>query len=399
MNAPTPHKGNELSFWWIFLAINYAFCDILSLMEPATLRALLQGGIGNLRIDQTFLLWSGVMMEIPFAMILLSRTLPEKVTPCANILASLAMIAVQVGSFFMGDPPTLHYLFFSGIEILALLAIFAQALRWRICLDRGACAEGKQSPAGNFSAMHGLVAAVLVSLPATPYAQTTPSDSAASPVPSPMRSVPSETPDPTHLDSIAAIRNPSIPSGTTPDGAPSPEVSAPSSNAGTTASSIAGTKDSSSPRACHRKEASCGGTGFLAMPTSLYETHSAIGLGLGWQNDSWMTRIQADFLGDFQRDEYHWSSLFSLGVFWIHGDPGLVSVYEGIVVGDQIGLHKSFSGHVGFLTALVGVRFRPSGTSTSAYFEAGSGAAFDPEEGAYAGGTVLTGGVRSDFGL
>jgi hypothetical protein len=120
-----------LSTLWVFLTANYIFCDVLSNMEPAVIKALMTGTIGSLQITQGFLLTSAIMMEIPFAMILLSRVLKYRVNRWANIIAGAIMTVVQVGSMGMGTPPTLHYLFYSAIEIACNLFIIWYAWKWR----------------------------------------------------------------------------------------------------------------------------------------------------------------------------------------------------------------------------------------------------------------------------
>lgn len=121
-----------LSTLWIFITVNYIFCDILSNMEPEFLKVLLQGGqlSGLPPINQEFLLGSAILMEIPFAMILLSRILKFRANRWTNIIAGTIMTAVQIGSFFVG-PPTLHYIFYSVIEIACALFIVWYAWKWR----------------------------------------------------------------------------------------------------------------------------------------------------------------------------------------------------------------------------------------------------------------------------
>ena len=70
-------------------------------------------------------------MEIPIAMIILSRVLPFRANRWANIIAGAIMALVQVGTMSMGTPPTLHYLFYSAIEIACNLFIVWYAWTWR----------------------------------------------------------------------------------------------------------------------------------------------------------------------------------------------------------------------------------------------------------------------------
>jgi hypothetical protein len=127
----THDRKAVLSTLWIFLAANYIYCDLLSHMEPAVLRELITTGtLGSIQVTQVFLLSAAIMMEIPFAMILLSRVLPYRVNRWANIIAGAIMVAIQVGTMGMGTPPTLHYLFYSAIEVACNLFIVWYAWKW-----------------------------------------------------------------------------------------------------------------------------------------------------------------------------------------------------------------------------------------------------------------------------
>ncbi len=108
---------------WIFLAVNYIYRDILSNMEPGTLQGYLAGTVGEITITQGFLLAGALMMEIPFAMILLSQVLKGAANRWANIIAALLMIVIEVGTMGFGTTPSLHYLFYSVIVIACNLFI------------------------------------------------------------------------------------------------------------------------------------------------------------------------------------------------------------------------------------------------------------------------------------
>jgi hypothetical protein len=111
-----------LSRFWIFLTLNYIFCDVFSLFLSSHLQELLQGGIGEIEFTESFLLKFAIVMEIPMLMILLSRFLKPKLNGIINILVAILMLTVQVGSLLPGKN-SLHYLFFSIIEISTLIAI------------------------------------------------------------------------------------------------------------------------------------------------------------------------------------------------------------------------------------------------------------------------------------
>lgn len=84
-------------------------------------------------MNETFLLGASVMMEIPFVMILLSRVLAHRMNRWVNLMAASIMTIVQATSLFVGSSPSLHYMFFSAVEIGCTSFIAAYAWRWRGC--------------------------------------------------------------------------------------------------------------------------------------------------------------------------------------------------------------------------------------------------------------------------
>jgi hypothetical protein len=68
-------------------------------------------------------------MEIPIAMVLLSRMLKYRPNRWANVIAGAFMAVVQASTLFVGTT-TVYYVFFSAIEIACLLFIVWTAWRW-----------------------------------------------------------------------------------------------------------------------------------------------------------------------------------------------------------------------------------------------------------------------------
>ena len=122
-------KKEILSILWIFVTVNYIFCDVFTLMYSEELKHILSGTVGTVIINQHFLLTFAIIMEIPMAMIFLSRFLKFRINRPLNIIAGLVMTIIQAGSLFAGSP-TLHYLFFSIIEIATTIAIVWFAWKW-----------------------------------------------------------------------------------------------------------------------------------------------------------------------------------------------------------------------------------------------------------------------------
>lgn len=124
-------KPALLSTLWIFLSLNYIFCDVLSNMEAEIIRSLMEGNIAGIPMNQGFLLAAGISLELPFLMVVLSRVLPMKPNRIANMVVAVLMVIYQLGSFTVGTDPTLHYIFFSIVEVVINLLIFYLALRWK----------------------------------------------------------------------------------------------------------------------------------------------------------------------------------------------------------------------------------------------------------------------------
>jgi hypothetical protein len=124
-----------LSTVWIFVTINYLYCDVFTLFHSEDLKNFLNGKVGDMVIDQNFLLTFSIILEIPIVMILVSRIATFKVNRIANIVAGVVMTLVQSGSLFAGDA-TKHYIFFSIIEICTTLFIIWTAVRWRFEVDK-----------------------------------------------------------------------------------------------------------------------------------------------------------------------------------------------------------------------------------------------------------------------
>lgn len=125
------HLPMLLSKLWVFLSLNYILCDLLGNMEMPVVRGLLEGNIAGIPMTQEFLLFAGISLEIPFLMVVLSMLLPYKINRRINMGVAILMIIYQLASFFVGSDATLHYMFFSAIEIVGNIVVFVLALRWK----------------------------------------------------------------------------------------------------------------------------------------------------------------------------------------------------------------------------------------------------------------------------
>jgi hypothetical protein len=120
----------KLSMLWIFVTLNYLYADVFTLMDPEALRAIIKGTVGSIQINQKFLLAASLLMEIPIAMVVLSRLLPYKANRWANIIAGAIKTAAVASSMFVGTAPAPYYLFFGAVEVPCTLLIMWYAWKW-----------------------------------------------------------------------------------------------------------------------------------------------------------------------------------------------------------------------------------------------------------------------------
>jgi len=116
---------------WVFYIVNFMYCDTLLKLEPGVLEGIMSGftGGGTVKITAGFLLGTAIMFEIPFLMIVLSWVLKYRANRWVNIIAATFLVVTQIGSLFLGVPSPM-YIFYSTVEIAALLIIVWNAWKW-----------------------------------------------------------------------------------------------------------------------------------------------------------------------------------------------------------------------------------------------------------------------------
>jgi len=116
-----------LSTLWIVVMINMAYADILSLHIPGALDEVAKTSVSTGAPIPQLMLGGAIMMEIPVAMIILSRVLKVGVNRWVNIIVGIFTIAYIWG----GAASYPHYIFIAMVETLCLLLIIWNALKWR----------------------------------------------------------------------------------------------------------------------------------------------------------------------------------------------------------------------------------------------------------------------------
>jgi len=125
------HVRTWLSTLWVFVVLNIIVADIVGFLNPGALEAIITGSTG-FEITQELMLVFAVLLQVPIAMIILSRVLPYGVNRWANIIASIITILFVIG----GGNTSLSYIFFATIEVVAMLVIIWTAWRWREAAER-----------------------------------------------------------------------------------------------------------------------------------------------------------------------------------------------------------------------------------------------------------------------
>lgn len=116
----------NLSFIWIFVLFNMIYADILGFMKADFLQEIITGSVDGIELTPGFLLMAAIFLEIPIAMVLLSRFLKYRLNRWANIIAASFTIVFIIG----GGSTAPHYIFFAAIEVLSLLLIIWLAWKW-----------------------------------------------------------------------------------------------------------------------------------------------------------------------------------------------------------------------------------------------------------------------------
>lgn len=120
-----------VSALWLFATLNYLYCDVLGFYYAPHLRELLEGRAGSIEVTQGFLLGSAALMSIPIVMVLVSRIAPRAVARWATVIGGSVMTLAQSASLFVGSGLTMHYIYFSIIEIATTAFLVGYVLlRW-----------------------------------------------------------------------------------------------------------------------------------------------------------------------------------------------------------------------------------------------------------------------------
>jgi hypothetical protein len=111
----------RLSTLWVFVMFNMVFADIVGFLNPGVLEEMMA-----MKPPQGMLLAFSILLEIPIAMIVLSRLLKHKTNRWANIIAGAITILWVIG----GGNTSVSYVFFAAVEVACMLLIIWYAWKW-----------------------------------------------------------------------------------------------------------------------------------------------------------------------------------------------------------------------------------------------------------------------------
>lgn len=126
MNTKNIDKKVLLSTLWIVVMFSALKADILSLFIPGTADELAKTAVSTGAVIPQLMLLGAVMGTVGIAMIFLSRYLNHSANRRVNLIVSPLYIIYIVG----GGTLYPHYIFLAAVEVICLLFIFWNALKW-----------------------------------------------------------------------------------------------------------------------------------------------------------------------------------------------------------------------------------------------------------------------------
>jgi hypothetical protein len=113
----------KLSLLWIFVVLNMAYADILSLMDPTS---VIRGIMAGAPMPAGGLMAGAIVMETSIAMVILSWVLNYKVNRWVTIIiVALNILGVVTGGH------GLYYAFFATVEVVCMLLIIWFSWKWK----------------------------------------------------------------------------------------------------------------------------------------------------------------------------------------------------------------------------------------------------------------------------
>ena len=117
----------KLSLLWVFVLLNVAYADILSLMDPTS---AIRGVMAGAPMPAGGLMAGAILMETSIAMVILSWVLNYRAIRWVTIIiGAVNILAVVTG----GHGP--YYVFFAAVEVASILLIIWFAWKWKPAIE------------------------------------------------------------------------------------------------------------------------------------------------------------------------------------------------------------------------------------------------------------------------
>jgi len=126
-NSVTPLSvPDRLSSAWLFILLTIIFRDLHEFGRPGFLAEIESGVVNGTIITEGLMLFGGVLVTFPIAMVVLSRVLPVAINRIAN--AGVALIqAVFLAPNLAND---LDDIYFASLQLAVIAFILWTVMRW-----------------------------------------------------------------------------------------------------------------------------------------------------------------------------------------------------------------------------------------------------------------------------
>lgn len=128
IDQPVPVRAKLAAAWTSFMFL-YAYVDILNFYTPGTVSDILDGRVFEFALSQTFSTSALTLMAIPISMIVLSMTLPARVSRMANLIVAALYVPVTVFNL-ASETWIAFYGLGVALELLLLALILRSAWTW-----------------------------------------------------------------------------------------------------------------------------------------------------------------------------------------------------------------------------------------------------------------------------
>ena len=127
-DQPIPVRAKLAAAWTSFMFL-YAYVDILNFYTPGTVGDILDGRVFEFALSQTFSTSALTLMAIPIFMIVLSVTLPARVSRIANLIVAAVYVPVTVFNL-ASETWIVFYGLGVALELILLALILRYAWTW-----------------------------------------------------------------------------------------------------------------------------------------------------------------------------------------------------------------------------------------------------------------------------